>query len=131
MEITLYKARLKTANKTPEQIKSDFESGIGPLPTKKEIQDWIKAYDLINGIELGVMKSLIGEGYIPVVWDEEDDWKIRDFIYQAEQDPHFGTYVCERDEFLRDWKSGEYSPAGTLTFNENDIEVIEKMEKGN
>lgn len=127
MKHTFYKARLKTAGKTPEQIKADFEGGIGPVPTEEEVQGWIKAYDLINGIELVVVKSLISEGYIPVSWNDEDNGKIRDFVYQAEQDSFFGTYVNERDEFLEDWKSGEYSPDGVLTFDIKDVEILEEI----
>jgi hypothetical protein len=129
VKITLYKARLKTAGKTPEQIKANYEGGIGPVPSEEEVQGWINAYNLISGIELVVMKSLISEGYIPVSWDEEVDGKIRDFVYQAEQDPFFGTYVNEREEFLEDWKSGEYSPAGSLTFDNGDVEIIEELHK--
>lgn len=43
---TLYKAKLNTAGKTPEQIRSNFEGNIGPVPSEEEIQSWIKAYDL-------------------------------------------------------------------------------------
>lgn len=127
MKTTLYKARLKTSDKTPKQIKADYEGGNGPAPSEEEVQGWIKCYDLISGIELIVMKSLIGEGYIPVAWDEKYDGKIRDFVYQAEQDPFFGSYVNEREKFLEDWKSDNYSPIGSLTFQVEDVEIIEEL----
>lgn len=129
MNFTFYKAKLNTGGKTPEQIIRDYEGGIGTLPNQKEIQDWINAYDLINGIELVVMKSPFSDSYTPVSWDEKDNEKIRDFIYQAEQDPFFGTYVDEREEFLEDWKSGEYSPTGSLVFDREDVEIIEELKK--
>lgn len=127
MKFTLYKARLKTAGKTPEQIKADYEGGIGPLPSDEEIQSWIKVYDLISGTEITAMKSPLSDGYCPVAWDEIDDDKFREFVYQAEQDPYFGTYVDEREEFLNDWKTGEYCPTGTLTFDSADVEIIEEI----
>lgn len=129
MKFKLYKARLKTNGKTPEQIKADYEGGIGSAPSEEEIQNWIKVYEVISGIELVVMKSLISDGYVPVSYDKEDDWKIRDFVYQAEQDLYFGTYINERDEFLVDWESGEYSPMGSLTFSIDEVEIIEELKE--
>jgi hypothetical protein len=129
VKFNFYKARLKTGGKTPEQIKADYDGGLGSAPSEEEVQNWIKAYDLISGIELIVMKHPISDGYVPVSYDEEDDCKIRDFVYQAEQDPYFGTYINERDEFLEDWKSGDYSPMGSLTFSSDDVEIIEELKK--
>lgn len=126
---TLYKAKLITAGKTLGQIKSYFEGGVGPVPSEDEIQDWIKAYDLINGIELVVIKSQISNGYCPVAWDKKDDIKMREFIYQVEQDPYFGTYINKREEFLKDWESDEYEPCGVFTFEIEDVEIIEKLPK--
>ncbi|GIN89878.1 hypothetical protein J22TS1_09290 [Siminovitchia terrae] len=39
------------------------------------------------------------------------------------EDEMFGTYIDQRDEFLRDWESEEYSPTGSLVFKEEDVEV--------
>lgn len=122
----LYKAKLQTGRKTPEQIKKDFE---GYTPSEEEIKGWIKAYDLIDGIEVVVMKSWTGNGYTLAFWQDEDDAKIRDYIYQIEQDEMFGTYNDQRDEFLRDWDSDEYSPTGSFVFNEEDVEIIEELRK--
>ncbi|MGY0692645.1 hypothetical protein ACW2QC_07600 [Virgibacillus sp. FSP13] len=127
MEFNFYKARLKTSGKIPEQIKADYDGELGPAPSKEDVQSWIKVYDLISGIELIVMKSPITDGYVPASYDKKDDWKIRDFVYQAEQDPYFGTYINDREEFLEDWKSGDYSPMGSLTFSGDDIEIIEEL----
>lgn len=35
---TLYKAKLNTAGKTPEQIRSNFEGNIGPYQVKKKFK---------------------------------------------------------------------------------------------
>jgi len=124
MDLNLFKAKLNTGGKTPEQIKSAFD---GPEPSEEEIQNWIKAYDLIAGIEVVVMKDWSGNGYCLVAWQDKDDEKIREFIYQAEQDEMFGSYVNEREEFIKDWDSDEYSPAGSLLFNSEDVEIIEEL----
>lgn len=129
MKLTLYKARLKTSGKSPEQIKSEFEGGVGPEPSETEIQGWIKANDLIDGLEVVVTKNFLGDGFLLASWDKEDDEKIRDYVYQVEQDPFFGTYFNERNGFLKDWKEDEYEPTGSLNFDEKDVEIIGGLEK--
>ncbi|GIN97843.1 hypothetical protein J6TS1_37130 [Siminovitchia terrae] len=69
------------------------------------------------------MKCGFSDGFVLGCLQDEDDEKVRDFIYQAEQDEMFGTYIDQRDEFLRDWESEEYSPTGSLVFKEEDVEV--------
>jgi hypothetical protein len=122
----IFKAVLKTAGKKVEELFNQYE---GPKPNKKFIMDMKKAYESIDGLKILVMKSFISDGYIAIAWEEEDDHLIRDFIYQAEQDEYFGTYVDERDEFLKDWKTGDYSPMGSLSFSSEEIEIIEEMER--
>ncbi|MFL0365351.1 hypothetical protein ACH0BF_20295 [Pseudobacillus sp. 179-B 2D1 NHS] len=128
--IKLYRAKLHTGGKTPEQIKSSFNGPFdGPEPSNEEIQVWSKAYDLADGLEVIVKKSWTGNDYSLIAWDDTDDEKIREFIYQVEQDGMFGTYVDEREEFIKDWESGEYCPAGSLLFNEKDVEIIEELKQ--
>lgn len=125
-----FKARLKTGGKTPEQILADYEGPgqIGKKPDANEVEALIKAFNGIDGIELIVMKSFNGN-YVPASWKNEDDEKMMEFVYQAEQDPFFGTYIDEREEFIKDWKSDEYEPAGTLVFDSEDVEIIEELKK--
>lgn len=124
--ITLYRANLKTGGKSPEQIIESFRDF---KPSDEEIKNWIAAYDLLDGIEVVVMKSFDGKDYCLVAWQDDDAEKIRDYIYQAEQDPMFGTYVDEREEFLNDWDSDEYEPSGSLVFSSDDVEIIEELKK--
>lgn len=122
----IFKVVLKTAGKTEEELFNQYE---GPKPSKKFIKDMKNAYDSLEGLKILVMKSFASDGYIAIAWEEEDDHLIRDFIYQAEQDEYFGTYVDERNEFLKDWKTGDYSPMGSLSFSAEEIEIIEEMKK--
>lgn len=128
MEFEIYEAKLKTGGKTAEQLKNDFESVGEPL-TDEEIQKWIAAYNLIDGVEVIVIKSHLSEGsYTPISHKQADDHKLRDFVYQAEQDGYYGSYIDMREEFLEDWASGDYSPAGSLSFDASDLEIIRKLE---
>ncbi|MBN6889919.1 hypothetical protein ACUXCC_003456 [Cytobacillus horneckiae] len=129
--MNLYRARLKTAGKTPEQILADYEgpNQIGPKPDEKEVNSWIQVYNILHGIEVIVAKDFVGDDYVVTSWKDEDDNKIMEYFYLAEQDPLFGTYFEEREEFLKDWKSNEYCPSATVIFAKNDVEIIEKLEK--
>lgn len=130
MEFTFYEATFKTAGKTIEEIKGDYDGGIGQAPSEEEIQDWIKAYDTISGIKVVVMKSpLDDDGYSLVSYDKSDDWKIRDFTYQAEQDPYFGTYIDDREGFLKDWETGDYASMGSLVFKSTDVEISRELKR--
>lgn len=124
MNIKLYSAKLRTSGKTPEQIKNSFD---GLEPSEEEIQSWIEVYDLVDGLEVVVMKSWAGSGYCIVGWQDEDDENFREFVYMVEQDDMYGTYVNEREEFLKDWNSEEYSPNHSLVFQNEDVEIIEEL----
>lgn len=122
----IFKVVLKTAGKTEEELLNQYE---GPKSSDQFIKEMKKAYDSLDGLEILAMKSFVSDGYIVIAWEEDDDPLIRDFIYQAEQDEYYGTYVDEREEFLKDWKTGDYSPMGSLSFSEKEIEIIEEAKK--
>ena len=125
----LFKATLRTAGKTPEDIKKMYDGSVGPEPIEEEIEGYIKVYNLIDGIEVVVYtRSHFGvDDFGLYVWQEKDDERIRELFYQAEQDPYFGSYVNERDEFIKDWEAEEYEFGSTPTFNSNDVEIIEEI----
>ncbi|WP_057766739.1 hypothetical protein [Cytobacillus praedii] len=127
----LFRAKLKTADKTPEQILANYEGPgqVGPKPDDKEVQAWINVFNDLDGIEVLVLKSFTGEDWALASWKQDDDEKVMEFVYLAEQDPYFGTYVDEREEFINDWKSEEYEPSGSLVFSSADVEIIEKLKK--
>lgn len=122
MKFKLFKAKLCTGGKTADDIISEHEGDV----TEKEIQEWIKAYNLIDGKEI-IVADIRDDRYTFFSWLDEDDAAFRDFIYQAEQDDFFGTYLDDREEFLKDWKEGRYEPTGSLGFDKNDVEIIEEL----
>ncbi|MFD2628808.1 hypothetical protein [Oceanobacillus kapialis] len=116
------KVKLTTANKTDDQIKARYDAEI----SQKEIENFKTAFDLVDGLEIGVIPSQFDEGsYVVVGWHKDNDHIMRDFVYHMEQDPYFGSYVDDREAFLEDWNNNEYEPAGSLSFEKEDIEVLE------
>lgn len=123
-KIKIYKAKLKTANKTDAQIRSEFNIAI----SQGEVDRYKEMMNAVDGIEIGIMPSFHSEdSYLVVGWDEAVDEKMREFVYQAEQDPMFGTYIDRREEFLADWKSGEYEPPSAMAFQKCDVEILEDI----
>ena len=124
MIFKLFHAKLNTGGKTAEQIKNEFE---GYAPSNEEVQRWIKAYDLINGLEVVVMASMRENSYSLVGWDEKDDDKFREYTYLVEQDPLFGSYIDNYEGFIADWGMDEYCSSVSLCFDGSDLEIIERL----
>jgi hypothetical protein len=128
LQIDIFRAKLHTAGKTPEQILRSYGE---PLPSEEVVQGIIKAYNLIDGLEVVVSNSFYGKDtYTLIIWNKSDDDKFREFIYLLEQDPFCGTYVNEREKFEKDWDSEEYEPPGSLSLQASDIEIIEEVKQG-
>lgn len=120
--IKILKVKLTTANKTDDQIKEKYDTEV----SQNEIENFKAAFNLVDGLEIGVMPSQFEEGsYVVTGWHENDDHIMREFVYYMEQDPYFGSYVDDREAFLEDWNNNEYEPAGSLSFEEEDIKVLE------
>ncbi|UKJ43480.1 hypothetical protein [Lysinibacillus sp. ACHW1.5] len=125
----IFKAILRTAGKTPDDIKQMYDGSVGPEPSEEEIQGYIDVYNKLDGLEVVVYdRGQFGVAdYGLYVWQKEDDERIRELFYQAEQDPYFGTYVNERDEFIKDWEAEEYEFGPSPTFRADDVEIIEEI----
>jgi len=125
----MFKAILQTAGKTPEDIKKMYDGSVGPEPSEEEIQGYINVFNKLDGLEVVVYdrSNLDVADYGLYVWQEKDDECIRELFYQAEQDPYFGTYVNERDEFIKDWEAEEYEFGPSPTFSADDVEIIEEI----
>lgn len=133
MEIKIYRARFKTAGKTSEEIRSEYDDSIGPKPTDTEIQLWKTTLNKIDGAELYVTDSfLTPEDRLTIIgWPDEYDWAMMKFTYAAEQDPLFGSYQNEKEKFIEDWEASKYEPAGSLSVSSSDVEIIEELEHSN
>lgn len=127
MSLDIYKAILHTSGKTPEQIReqAEKEKWVGTL-SDKDIDDMIKYWNQLDGLEVLVGEGL-SEDYALVYWNPEDDEKVMEAMYLAEQDPIFGNYINDKDGFKEAWKNGEYEPGGTFSIAKEDVEIIEKM----
>lgn len=120
----VYKAKLKTAGKTAEEVLATYDS---MKPSQEEVEKIIESFNLIDGLVVGVLGPTVGGGYALAGWETEDDDKIRDFMYLAEQDPFFGTYIDEREKFLEDWDAEDYEPEGSLSFSAEDVEILDEL----
>lgn len=132
LDIKIFKARFKTAGKTTEEIRGEFDNSIGPPPTQREVELWKKTLDDIDGAELFVTNSFhSGDRFTIIGWPDESDAKMMEFVYAAEQDSMFGAYQDEREQFIKDWKEERYEPSGSLSVGASDIEIIRRMERNN
>lgn len=121
----LYKAKLHTGGKTREQIIKMFE--IGPAPTEEEIKDTTEFYNRLEGAVAYVADGLMNSDYSLIGWPDEENKRMKEAIYLAEQDPMFGCYINSREEFDKDWDAGEYEPFGVLTFDKSEVEIVEEI----
>lgn len=120
----IYKAKLKTAGKTFDEVIATY---CGMKPSREEVENQIRGFNLVDGLVVAVLGPTIGGGYALAGWETEDDDKIRDFMYLAEQDPFFGTYIDEREKFLEDWDAEDYEPEGSLSFSAEDVEILDEL----
>lgn len=122
MGFKLYEAKLKTGGKTREQLVQGSTEDVD----EEIVATWRRAYDSLDGKEVLVVNVFEGS-YTPFSWRKEDDDVFRDFSYLAEQDGTFGTYIGEREQFLKDWENDEYEPSGSLSFDAADVEIIKAL----
>lgn len=123
----IMKAILHTGGKTDEQILKG-----GGMVRVDDIE-MIRAYmDAWDGVEVFVRPSCDGDGYAMVGWDESDveiNARVKEAIYLMEQDPVFGAYFDEREQFDHDWREGKYEPAGSISFDDADVEIFEETDE--
>lgn len=58
---------------------------------------------------------------------EEFKAREKEAIYLMEQDPVMGRYLGQREQFDTDWANGEYAPPGAITFDAEDLEILEEL----
>lgn len=64
-------------------------------------------------------------------WDDEVDGTIMKAVYEAEQLHPFscGRYKNNFTQFEKDWKAGTYDPGATLSFEDEQVEVLEVVQE--
>jgi hypothetical protein len=120
--------KLKTGGKTVEEYREKFK---GQGFTYKNFEAMVKMDNYFDGLELWV--SLWNydnhENYHIWNWKPEDDEKVMLAIYQAEQFHPYPRYKNDFEQFCKVWKSGEYDPGCSFTFEKGMVEVIEIVQE--
>lgn len=106
-------ARLKTAN-----MLTDVS------PDDPDYQLWKKIYEYMDGETAIVMKSTSGDGTY-LFLGLKDKEKNKELHYMFEQDSFIGVYIDDREEFDKDWDSGDYEPDGCHYLNPENVEFLE------
>lgn len=124
----LYRAKLKTGNKTEKDIRMQAEKGnwFGEL-TDDDITNIISCNNYLDGLTVIVCSEISGNGYTLISWEKESEPKIKEALYLAEQDRYIGTYINNRVGFEADWDKGEYEPSTSIGFDKEEVEILEKI----
>lgn len=102
--------------KTRELIEKTRRRYADQCLSQEDINCISKAQNLFDGVKAVMLKR--GENrYSFVNWDNKDDEKVMQAIYEMEQVG--GFYKDNKQEFMDDWKNGEYEPDGIITFEED------------
>lgn len=122
----LMRVILHTAGKSDEEILKDA----GEV-TEKDLP-WMREVDAAwDGAEVYVSEE--GGTYVLAGWDQKNkakDEKVKKAIWTMEKHPVFGTYDSWYD-FCDDWDNKEYYPSGTVRFQPEEVEIIERgIERG-
>lgn len=115
------RAILHTGGKTDEELLKD-----GGMVSENDLLLLKAVAAAWDGAEVYVRKE--GANYNLVGWEEHDcltDAKVKEAIWQMEQDPVVGTYGS-REEFEADWRDGQYEPAAGISFKEDDVELLKE-----
>lgn len=120
--IVSFKAILHTQGKDAEKNMEQYTED-----EKNIMREYMKAWDgvqVIVGLPFRGERPLYG-------WEDEWEDKAKEAIYLMEQDPVFGMYIDDREGFDKDWEAGEYEPAGTISFSEDMVEILGRLENNN
>ena len=118
----LYKAILRTGNKTDEQLRAKLSG----KPLAGELEWALKSYDAWNELECVVRLDADGE-YALYDVAEGGMPQYKEAMYIMEQHPMFGTYRDDRVGFDRDWAANEYYPDSSVVFGADEVEIIEEV----
>jgi hypothetical protein len=118
MKLELFEAILHTCDVTAEQIRAEA----GDV-TDDEIQGYLKILAAMDGQKAIVAPSfsrLDEYDYMGLL----DPAQAKEVAYLMEQDPFMGCYIDQREDFDRDYDSGDYCPDGTWTLKKEYVKII-------
>ena len=119
---SIFKCKMNTKNTTHEDIIVKY-----PELPKEEIAHYIKFLEKLDNTEVVLGKWDDEDNYYLIGWSNEVDPKIMDAMYHAEQINPMGVYRNDHKGFLKAWEAGEYDPGCSMSFEKNQVEVIEKL----
>ena len=117
-------ARLKTGGKTVEQIRDELK---GQGFTWNQFKHMKESYDLFDGLEL-YLSLWAYDGHSAwhlYNWKQEDDERVMNAIYHAEQFNPFPAYLKDYEKFVADWKAETYDPGCVFTLPLDAAEVLQ------
>lgn len=122
-------AKLKTAT-TLEEVQQELK---GKGFTRNEMKAFVRSLNLFDGLKVYLSKWN-WDNYATwhlYSWDDEVDETIMKAIYEAEQLHTFscGRYKNDFTQFEKDWKAETYAPGATLSFTDEQAEVLEVLQE--
>ena len=121
-------ARLKTGGKTVEQIRDELK---GQGFTWNQFKHMKESYDLFDGLEL-YLSLWAYDGHSAwhlYNWKQEDDERVMNAIYHAEQFNPFPAYLKDYEKFVADWKAETYDPGCVFTLPLDAVEVLQVLQE--
>ena len=113
MESKIKEAKLKTLN-----MFNDISTDDPDYPL------WEKISAYMDGEIAYVIESSLEDGTY-VFLGLKDKEKDKEVHYMMEQDSSMGVYIDDREEFDKDWDSGNYEPDGSYYLNPENVELLE------
>ena len=120
--------RLHTAGKTAKEYQQELK---GQGFTFNQFKHMAKSDEYFDGLELWVSmwKYDNRESWHLWNWKKEDDKRVMQAMYEAEQFNPYAQYIDDFEGFKADWEAGTHDPGCTYTFPLESVEVIEVVQE--
>lgn len=118
MKLDLLEAILHTGKATADTLRAEFAD-----VTEDEIQGYLKILAVMDGQRAIVSSSFSS----PDEYDYMglfDAAQAKEVAYLMEQDPMMGCYIDQREQFDKDFDSGNYLPDGIWPLKKEYVEII-------
>lgn len=121
IDLGLWRVVLHTSSMTVEKLKEIF-----PEVTAEEIALYEQIYKMMDVQEAIVVESYFGANEF-IFCGATDNEKNKEILYLMEQDPLFGCYIDQREEFDRAYDRNEYVRDGSFCLQAGLVELKEKL----